>query len=279
MFSIAIGQDFARWRDTARRLLQTDVAPENVLLTVDEQTLTFDELQPTTDEGQRTTDKIIKVPADFIELANTAACVDDAEKWNLLYRILWRVTRENRHLLDIESDADVRQALLHVKAIRRDVHKFHAFVRFRRVEDERGENFVAWHEPAHFTVERAAPFFARRFGTMRFSILTPKNCAHWDLENLVFSEGVARENAPQPDALEDFWKTYYASIFNPARLKVKAMKAELPVRFWRNLPEAELIPDLIKSAEQRTRQMIENKANRAEVIRKLSTEDTERHGN
>ena len=108
---------------------------------------------------------------------------------------------------------------------------------------------------------------------MRFSILTPKGCAHWDTENLTFTAGVSAENAPQPDALEHFWKTYYAVIFNPARLKVKAMKAELPVRYWKNLPEAELIPDLIRSAEARTRKMIEHRANRAAVVRKLSNQE------
>ena len=33
--------------------------------------------------------------------------------------------------------------------------------------------------------------------------------------------------APAADALEDIWRDYYALIFNPARVKVKAMKAEM----------------------------------------------------
>ena len=52
--------------------------------------------------------------------------------------------------------------------------------------------------------------------------------------------------APQGDALEDLWRTYYANIFNPARIKVRAMKRELPVRHWQTLPETQLIPDLIE---------------------------------
>ena len=35
------------------------------------------------------------------------------------------------------------------KAVRRDIHKMHAFVRFRRLEAEDGERFVAWFEPEH----------------------------------------------------------------------------------------------------------------------------------
>jgi DNA polymerase len=134
------------------------------------------------------------------------------------------------------------------KAVRRDIHKFHAFVRFRRSEFDDKEIFIAWHEPRHFTVELAAPFFARRFGAMYFSILTPKGCAHWDLDRLTFSPAVDRSFAPAQDEAEDFWLLYYRSIFNPFRLKTNAMKRELPVRHWPTLPEAVLIPELIRDA-------------------------------
>ena len=83
---------------------------------------------------------------------------------------------------------------------------------------------------------------------MRFSILTPKGCAHWDKEILTFSAPARRSTAPSEDRTEEFWLTYYRSIFNPFRLKVNAMKKELPVRHWPTLPEAVLIPELIRQA-------------------------------
>ena len=55
-----------------------------------------------------------------------------------------------------------------------------------------------------------------------------------------------RDLAPTGDETEEFWLLYYRSIFNPFRLKVNAMKKELPVRHWRTLPEAALIPELIR---------------------------------
>ena len=66
------------------------------------------------------------------------------------------------------------------KAVRRDEHKMHAFVRFREIGRERDAHYVAWFEPEHHIVELAAPFFARRFADMPWSILTPDLCAHWD---------------------------------------------------------------------------------------------------
>ncbi len=36
-------------------------------------------------------------------------------------------------------------------AIHRDIHKMHAFVRFREMIDEQGERkYFAWFEPTHF---------------------------------------------------------------------------------------------------------------------------------
>lgn len=62
--------------------------------------------------------------------------------------------------------------------------------------------------------------------------------------------------APSEDEIEDFWKTYYASTFNPARLKLKTMQGEMPKRYWKNLPEADLIRDLTAQSSGRTETMV-----------------------
>ncbi len=143
------------------------------------------------------------------------------------------------------------------KAVRRDVHKLHAFVRFRRVEDETGEHFVAWHRPDHLIVRLAAPFFVRRFSVMRWSILTPDQSVSWDLKELHFSAGVPRTAAPREDELEEVWRTYYSAIFNPARIKLKAMRKEMPVRHWATMPETQMIDQMLRSAPARVATMLE----------------------
>ncbi len=131
-----------------------------------------------------------------------------------------------------------------------------AFVRFREVERGRSEErFVAWFEPEHHIVRLNAGFFARRFANMAWSILTPDECVHWDGE-LSFTPAATRADAPDGDPLEATWRTYYASIFNPARLKVKAMTTEMPRKYWKNLPEAALVPGLVAGAAERTRMML-----------------------
>jgi len=131
-----------------------------------------------------------------------------------------------------------------------------AFVRFREIEHGKEKWFVAWFEPQHHIVEHNATFFVDRFASMRWSILTPDRCAHWDGEELTFTSGVDKSQAPRDDNVEALWLTYYANIFNPARVKVHAMQAEMPKKYWRNLPEAVVIPSLLQEAPRRVEEMI-----------------------
>jgi DNA polymerase len=78
----------------------------------------------------------------------------------------------------------------------------------------------------------------------------------WDTRELHFGPGVPSSDAPAPDELESLWKTYYGSIFNPARIKLDMMTREMPRRHWATLPETEIIPDLLVDAPRRVDEMI-----------------------
>jgi DNA polymerase len=132
----------------------------------------------------------------------------------------------------------------------------HAFVRFRRVETEAGEHFIAWHQPDHPLLELAAPFFQARFANMRWSILTPDASCTWDLEKLHFAPGAPRSAAPSHDDLEDLFLDYYRSIFNPARLNLRAMQTEMPVKHWATLPETRVLNELVRSAPDQVSAML-----------------------
>ena len=234
---------FEGWRDAARGLLASHVPPQDVLW--DAEGLPLEDQVPEPASGA------LRVPRSFVEIAKTVAMHRDASKWALLYRILFRLTHGEPELLHIEVDDDVRRMLLFQKEVRHDIHRMHAFVRFRRSGDE----YIAWHRPDHSIVEAAAPFFVKRFGGMRGAILTPDRSAYWDGQQLRFGPGAPRSQAPADDELEDFWRTYYASVFNPARVDEKGLKTQMPVRYWSALPEAGMIPDLLLEAGQRVEQM------------------------
>jgi DNA polymerase len=264
---VEVGADLASFRRAARGLLVRGVPPDQVLFAAErteQGSLLVAEPLPDTAPLPA-----LAVPPAFLELAEHVACHRSPERWGLLYRVLWRLTHGERKLLEVESDEDVYRLRSLEKAIRRDTHKMKAFVRFRRVEREGQEHFIAWHQPDHLIVPRVAPFFARRFPAMRWSILTPDASVHWDLERLTFGEGVPRSRAPEGDALEELWSTYYASTFNPARLNVRAMRAEMPKKHWGTLPEARLIPELVKRAPTRTASMVAPRVEASEASRFL----------
>jgi DNA polymerase len=247
--------NFAEWRDAARALLAENVDPAAVLWST-----AFDNQPPLTFAARsvpRPAAGNLRVPKRFLEIARAVACHRDPHRWSLLYRALYRIGNGERDLLEIEVDDDVRRLLLMQKAVRHDIHHMHAFVRFRRIEAEAGETYVAWYRPDHLILELAAPFFVERFGSMHWALLTPDACAYWDTLRLRFGPGVSRAEAPAEDALEDLWCDYYCAVFNPARLHPKLLKAELPVRHWATLPEARVIPGLVANASKRTQQMID----------------------
>ena len=258
MQTIFFDGTFSGWQNAARAALQNNLKPAEIIWT--NKTQSRDSLNLFSDaeiKPATTATKTFHVPKDFIQSAKTAALIRSGEQWPLLYRLLWRLTHGEPKLLQIAVDAEVRALQEMEKAIRRDSHKMHAFVRFREVATESGGWFVAWFEPQHLIVEANARFFVNRFASMRWSILTPDRCAHWDTEKLWFTDGVEKSAAPAEDAKENLWLTYYQNIFNPARVKVKAMQKEMPKKYWKNLPEAELISPLLKDAARRTKAMIE----------------------
>ena len=242
-------ESYLEWREIARELLRAGTPPSEIHWSDGQGELFADEEQVHPPIAEP------RVPREFLGLAERAACYRHPARWALLYRTLWRLNTEESHLLEIASDPDIVKLRGMASAVDRDVHKMHAFVRFRQTTDE---TYVAWHEPAHLVVEMATPFFARRFDTMRWSILTPDRCAYWDGKELSFGEGVTRERAPTEDDMEELWKTYYANIFNPARVKLQAMVREMPKRHWKTMPETALISGILADAEARVETMLEH---------------------
>jgi probable DNA metabolism protein len=239
--------DFEAWRDAARDLAEAGVPASAVVWQVE-----GGEADLFGSEAEQPSGATFPVPRAFVELAKDVVCHSDPERFALLYALLLRL-KGNRYALDDEADALVRRVQGLAKEVRRDIHKMHAFVRFRELDG----HFVAFFEPEHHIVRRAASFFVDRFTNMSWSILTPELSIHWDGERLEEGPGATRADAPSGDPLEETWRTYYASIFNPARLKVGAMLKEMPKKYWRNMPETSLVQPLIAGARARELEMID----------------------
>lgn len=250
--ALSAEDDFEGWRDAARSLAAARVDPSEVVWQVGDQPadLFGDEAVLPAAAPE------LRVSRRFVSLAREAILHSDPERFALLYTLLTRVIARPGSIED-KADPLLRRLDDMAKSVRRDIHKMRAFLRFREVADDTGPRFIAWFEPDHHIVRANARFFVDRFHTMRWSILTPDVTLHWDGKTLVEGPGASKADAPQDDPVEAVWKTYYASIFNPARLKTGAMLKEMPRKYWKNMPETALVGELIKGARARELAMVE----------------------
>lgn len=243
--------DLEGFRQALRALVAARIPPSEVLWEVaGQEGLALAEPVPAAEAPP------LAVPRRFAELAEKVICHSDPARFALLHEAALRLA-DNRQLLDDRADPLVDRLRALETSVGRDLHKMRAFVRFREMEEADGPHFVAWFEPEHHILRANCGFFIRRFANQRWTILTPEASAHWDGAALHILPGATRADAPGDDPLEAIWTSYYRAIFNPARLKPAAMASEMPRKYWRNLPEAAAIPDLIAGAGARTTAMLE----------------------
>lgn len=254
--SLPAPDDFEFWREAARGMIRVGIPADRIIWEspADQAIDLFAQgehaLPPSAADAPQP-----RASRNFLQLAQSVILHSEIERFSLLYRTLWRL-QSQPCLMEDKADPDVRRMEDLARQVRRDIHKMRAFVRFRAVEDEGDEHYVAWFEPEHHILRANAGFFVRRFTTMRWSILTPRGSLHWNGNALQEGPPATRADAPSGDPVEALWRKYYASIFNPARLKVGAMLKEMPRKYWKNMPEAALIPELIAGAQAREAQMV-----------------------
>lgn len=254
---------YKEWRNAARECLAAGLAPENLVWQAGE-SIQDDLFGQSVSELPQT--KVLKqhcIPTSALAIFEVALCHSDNNRFALCYRLLWRLIFENRNLLQLKTDEDVLRINAVVKAVNRDAYKMSAYLRFREISYKDQEYFVAWYEPEHYSLERKLEFFQTRFKNMRWSILTPYRAAHWNKSNLVLEDNPDPSVYPSSDRIEKYWLTYYANIFNPARIKKNAMLSSMPKKYWKNMPETVLIEDMLKNSEARTRLMILKSSNNA----------------
>jgi DNA polymerase len=262
MLEVRIDDGWREWRETARELVVRGISPDQIswcdaaerqqtLLTGGEDVSLDRVLDRAPVRGRP------RVSRRFVSVAKLASFHRDAGRWNRLYRLLWRISGGACGLMDVHTDPDVSAVVAMSKEVRRDAHKMKAFVRFRKVEVDGADFYIAWHRPDHRIVRKVAPFFKDRFASMRWTIITPDETVSWDGERLRFGEGAPRSEAPQGDALEELWKAYYRAIFNPARIKIGAMLSEMPRKHWATMPETAAIPRMLQEAPSRVRAMVD----------------------
>jgi probable DNA metabolism protein len=221
---------FAEWREAARELLVHDVPPEAVTWGSPQTRAATCSRVRRRRPGRRIIRPTYRrspprhaMPAAhsrarLMDMLQSAACCRVPDRWAFLYRVIWR-WQQGEH--DVQSPADEDGARLNamVKAVRREEHDMHAYIRFRERPAEAGPpRFVAWYEPQHDVLPQVAEHFVSRMGKVSWMIATPEASVLWDGQTLHNTGPLVKNSDDLEDTGEALWLTYYRSVFNPARL-------------------------------------------------------------
>ncbi|MET0339880.1 MAG: UdgX family uracil-DNA binding protein [Polyangiales bacterium] len=244
MTRLVIAEDFDSFRAQARALVAADVPPEQLVWRDPSarQGSLLEGLATEAPPPQTAGD--VRVPRRFVSLAEHAVLFRADDRFALAYRVLYRLSHGAPRLLDDALDDDVRMLESRAKSVKHDEHHMHAFVRFRRTEIDGQERYVAWYRPEHHILALAAPFFARRFSDMHWTILTPDASVSWEGAQLHFGPGAGQGDAPSEDALEELFRTYYRATYNPARANLRLFRQHVPAGFQAGMPELTVLSEL-----------------------------------
>ncbi|HZV92327.1 MAG TPA: UdgX family uracil-DNA binding protein [Caldimonas sp.] len=210
--TLAAPTDLAGFRRACRSLWSAQIAPERVVWRVaGEPRADLFETEPVASTRAAPP---VRVPAAFLAQCESAILHNDAGRFGLLYRLLWRLQIEPALRHDA-LDADRVAVDAMAQAVRRDMHAMQAQVRFSRVASDAAASptHVAWYAPEHHIVEATAPLFAQRFSQLRWVIATPDGSVRWDGQRLHFGKAARRDQWPSVDADESAWRVFCQALF------------------------------------------------------------------
>ncbi|MFM0054975.1 UdgX family uracil-DNA binding protein [Paraburkholderia phytofirmans] len=184
MKRISIEPSFAAWRHAARELLRQGVEPEAI------EWVECDSCDSAgSDSGNASVQQgsssaaatpTPAIPRELLAWLKTAACFYAPDRWPLLYRILWRWTHGERHVLD-PQDADGALLDQRIQSVEHETGDLVALTLFRRRDPSMGPpEFVGWYEPHHDLLELVAERFAERMGDSTWMLATPQGAVFWN---------------------------------------------------------------------------------------------------
>jgi probable DNA metabolism protein len=215
--------DWEGWRQATRRLVLAGIAPELLTWSVGGGAAA----------GLPDPDGSFHVPRSLISLASLAIQARDADRFGLLYSLVWRVNAGEK-LLNDDTDPDLAVVRRMALAVRADAHRMRTNIRFMAIPEDGQTRFLGWYEPAHFVLPANAQLMVRRFHGRAQSIVTPDGAAHWDRSTLLFGTGL--RHAEDDEALQAWWEIHREMLLEQATSEVSVPEAE-------SLDEAPRSPD------------------------------------
>ncbi len=221
--------DWEGWRTAVRSLALAGVPPDQVTWSVVPEAESGAAPHSSAPPQSPPASRSFAVPRALVTLTGQAIQARDPARFDLLYRLVWRV-HAGELALDDRVDEALRRARGLAYAVRAEAHRMRTQLRYLPLPDTpAGSNetrHVGWYEPAHYVLEANAQLLARRFPRLLVSILTPDGSAHWDDTGLRFGPGIDLAAVADDAALAAYWRGYGSDILLAARPGTSVAEAE-----------------------------------------------------
>ena len=187
--------DIAGFHHEATRLLAQQVPPQSVEWSAaPAQSVDEEPLEANRAEIHNRAARAI-IPQSFVRMSELVVLHRDPERFDLLYRSLWRLVYEPELRHDF-ADHDLAKLRQMAQAVRRDIQKMKAKLSFRPMKVHGQPVTVAWYEPTHYVSEVVGGWLAQRDPAPRWIILTPDRSMRWDGQRLLSAPAVAPMQNP-----------------------------------------------------------------------------------
>jgi probable DNA metabolism protein len=196
--------DVAGFHSEATRLLAQQVPPQDVRWSAAPAQAVEEEPLDVGRAAIRNRAARAIIPQSFIRMSELVVLHRDPERFDLLYRSLWRLVYEPELKHDF-GDADMASIRQMAQAVRRDIQKMKTRLAFRPLQI-RGETVpVAWYEPGHYISECVGAWLAKREAGKRWMLLTPDRSMRWDGTRLLSAPAVAPLQQPLACSNDEDW--------------------------------------------------------------------------
>ena len=224
IYHLAHDTDWDGWRLAARQFILAGIEPMDLLWRIGGR-----------GDPLPARDGHFNLPRAFVSMLAHAFQVRQAERFGLLYSLIWRV-HAGEPVWTSDDDPDLRLAREWGLMVRADAHRMRTHLRFTMadpgadvVADPGADpgadaEWIGWFTPDHWVLEANARLFARRNPGRSFTIVTPDGTAHWNQTRLRFGAGL--KNATGDDTLLAWWESHRDTILTTAHEGFGIQEAE-----------------------------------------------------
>ncbi|HVS61872.1 MAG TPA: DUF4130 domain-containing protein [Thermoanaerobaculia bacterium] len=232
MRNITFDPSWRSWRRSALEALRDGVPPSDVVWVPDEPDVQTTlplvggdpsrapastargRLSARVDSGRISGDRISR---DFERHGEVVVHHRREDRFDLLYRLLWRMNHDEPDLLANMLDPEVFRFRRMAAAVRDDLKQARSHLRLndpgcprpgrqRPAVDRLLPDLVGWCEPRHRTLPLLAEELAQRYPRRSFALLSPLASAFWDGSALDHGAGGSREVVASAEELARRWE-------------------------------------------------------------------------